>query len=138
MILFIERDTFTANSTTGKLYVGNVVGAPFCYTLEPPEGQMLIPEGTYPFKLIASPKFTEYYKYPFVVPVLQDVPGHSAEEIHIGNTAKDTLGCTLVGGSRAADSIQESEVAFFGLMHQVLSEYVADPNQVFSAIYSHS
>lgn len=95
MKLRLERDTFTAISTTGALFID---GAQFCWTLEPVVKDGLpgsaIPEGTYKIELYLSHHFRR------IMPLLVDVPNRSEIEIHWGNTADDTRGCILLGGSR--------------------------------------
>jgi Family of unknown function (DUF5675) len=119
MKILVERDTFTPLSTTGKL---SIDGAFFCYTLEPVRR---IPAGTYAALVELSPKWTTLRKYPFLVPLLQDVPGFTAIEIHIGNFPKDTEGCTLVGLDRSADAVLQSEDAFFQMMHRIAGALAA-------------
>ena len=85
----------------------------FCDTLEPPalekktsvskeailrsqqKAQTLkpfaIPEGRYAVVISYSPKKKEW------LPILLGVPLFQGIRIHVGNTAKDTLGCILVG-----------------------------------------
>ena len=101
-----KRNTYTI----GKL---SMDGAYFCDTLEPPalekktsvskeailrsqqKAQTLkpfaIPEGRYAVVLSYSPKKKEW------LPILLGVPLVPGIRIHAGNTAKDTLGCILVG-----------------------------------------
>jgi hypothetical protein len=128
VILAVERQIFTPRSTVGSLLVDGVF---FCYTLEPPkEGSpsLLIPTGTFEAVLAVSPKFTELYGYPFRVPLLANVPGRTEIEMHIGNGPPDTLGCTLLGLTKAADWVGESENAFFRLFHRL--------PETFSVVYS--
>jgi hypothetical protein len=86
-------------------------------TLEPPQGPKLITAGTYHVKKGYSPKHGR------IVPILQDVPGHTMIEMHIGNDAEDTLGCILVGMTGATDWIGYSEVAFEEFMKQTPEEF---------------
>ena len=101
-----KRNTYTI----GKL---SMDGAYFCDTLEPPalekktsvskeailrsqqKAQTLkpfaIPEGRYAVVISYSPKKKEW------LPILLGVPLFQGIRIHAGNTAKDTLGCILVG-----------------------------------------
>ncbi len=102
--LTVHRFLFSDKSTIGSLDVDGVFQ---CYTLEPATP---IPCGVYPLRLRESPKFQR------VVPHVDDVPGHTEIEIHIGNYPKDTHLCTLVGKSKGTDAVWESEQAFNELM----------------------
>lgn len=105
MILRIKRVALKPTYTIGKLYID---GEYFCDTLEDTVrdknkngkfdageykiyGQTAIPYGKYEVKWTYSPKYKRY------MPQLMDVPNFSGIRIHSGNTAKDTLGCILVG-----------------------------------------
>jgi len=112
----VDRDTYTAQSTTGLLSIGGVF---FCYTLEPPRG-VSIPAGTYPVTLYPSPKFGR------IMPLLVNVPGHSYVEIHWGNFPRDTEDCVMVGESRAPDEIGQSREAFAALF-PLIEQAVKDP-----------
>jgi hypothetical protein len=130
VILTVQRDTFTANSTTGEL---SIDGAFVCYTLEPrsdrSEGKpYCIPAGTYPATLVYSDKNG------FITPRLTDVPGFTDIEIHPGNFPSDTEGCTLVGESRGIDVVSSSRAAFADLMARLDGQqefnvtYIGGPN----------
>lgn len=75
-------------------------------------GITAIPAGKYRVVIVYSPHFK------MRVPLLQNVPGYSAIEIHPGNTAKDTLGCLLTGYKHGQDNITAgtSRAAFNDLM----------------------
>lgn len=62
-----------------------------------------IPTGRY--------KVTSYFspKHNAIVPLVNDVPGFEGIEIHIGNYAKDTDGCLLLGTGLAPDMITGSK-----------------------------
>ena len=67
-----------------------------CYTLEPPitsykGGPIAIPEGVYNVRPVWSVHNQR------AVPLLEDVDGRSAIEMHHGDFVPDTLGCILVG-----------------------------------------
>ena len=115
--LTLIRDTYTDKSTIGKL---SIDGGQFCETLELPRywnglenvhGECCILEGLYKIKLIESPK--RHY----TVPLLLDVPGRDAIEIHILNVPTDTEGCIGVGRARGVDRINDSTSAFHDLMY---------------------
>ena len=131
MELVIQRDTFTANSTTGLMSIDGVFQA---YTLEPRQDRSegkpyCIPAGTYRVTLELSPRFE------MVTPHLQDVPGFTEIEIHPGNFPADTEGCTLVGQSRGVDIVGSSRPAFFALMDklqgqtEITATYVGGPTE---------
>jgi len=100
MKLSVIPDTETEKSTISRLLVDGVIE---CYVLEPPDH---IPAGVYEIKLEHSERFGR------VMPFLQNVPGHTAIEIHYGNTVANTRGCLLVGVTKGADFVGESGVAF--------------------------
>ena len=119
MNLQVRRDLFSTISTQGELLID---GNHFCYTLEPPyktDGSKprAIPEGTYPLTIRWSPEFNKH------VPHVENVPGFTAIEQHIGNFPRDTKGCTLVGLLRGPDPnfIGQSLMAFTRLMARYMS-----------------
>ena len=44
------------------------------------------------------------------LPHIENVPGHTDDEIHIGNFRKDTAGCILPGTERSKDAQGEDDV----------------------------
>lgn len=74
----------------------------FCFTLEPPwkdnaNGQSCIPEGTYDCNIATNRKL---HSGQIVDETLEvQVPGRSGILFHIGNYARDTTGCILLGYS---------------------------------------
>lgn len=72
-----------------------------------------IPEGIYELDFSFSPKF--HYSCPIVL----DVPKRSGIRIHIGNHAKDSIGCILVGEKRSGLSIEHSTNAFRKLVEKL-------------------
>lgn len=127
-ILKVERDTYTKNSTIGRLYINEVF---FCDTLEDvckdlnKDGDLLdkdetkvygntaIPAGTYKFIINMSNRFKK------MMPLLLNVPGFEAIRIHFGNDKLSTDGCILVGLSRKVDFIGQSRDAFIKLMAEL-------------------
>ena len=112
MKVVVTREHVTDKSTTGSMYVDQAFQ---CFTLEPPPRvppakPRAIPAGTYPLTLRFS------LKHGRVVPHVENVPGFSQIEIHIGNFPKDTLACTLVGLVRGVDSVGSSASAFEPLL----------------------
>lgn len=120
-------------------------GKHLCYTLEPAyerEPHPAIPAGTYPLTLQPS---GEVYTWMcstltshetdgedintvanFVhdgIPLLENVPGRSGIEIHIGNFPKDTLGCTLTGSAQGKGTVTGSTVAYYKI-YPILREYI--------------
>lgn len=125
MNLKLNRYSKSAISNIGYL---SVDGVAICQTLENPsrheklDGITAIKAGVYEikFRRVLSPK-TEHYrsKYPWFTwhLELQGVPDFEYIYIHIGNTAKDTNGCILVGESAHIknNTISSSTSAFIDL-----------------------
>ena len=118
MQLQLIRKVFTDQSTIGELSVN---GAFECFTLEDKvrpvkiKGETAIPGGTYEVAVTFSNKFQKF------LPLLLDVPNFDGIRIHTGNTAKDTLGCILVGQGKGVDSISSSRLAFGPLFEKIQS-----------------
>ena len=116
MQLQLIRNVFTDQSTIGELSVN---GAFECFTLEDKvrpikiKGETAIPAGTYEVAVTFSNKFQKF------LPLLLDVPNFDGIRIHTGNTAKDTLGCILVGQGKGVDSISSSRLAFAPLFEKL-------------------
>ena len=118
--LLIIRDTFTENSTLGKLYLN---GESFCDTLELPyrdnqRSISCIPAGQYKVRLryaeeSASRKYTHL--------LVQDVPNRSYILFHRGNKPSHTRGCILVGQTRQQDFVGNSTLAMDLLMKEVIN-----------------
>lgn len=122
-----RRDTYTI----GKLYIDGVY---FCDTCEDTDrglkqslpasvnkamkryGATAIPVGRYQVTLkVQSQKFSKKKQYEFCngyLPRLINVPAFEGVLIHIGNTAKDTKGCILVGRNIKVGKVLESGVTF--------------------------
>ena len=128
-----RRDTYTI----GHFYID---GEYFCDTCEDKDrglrqdmplsviraikrkGITAIPTGRYRVTLdVKSPKFSQkkYEKmYGFCggyLPRLINVTGYDGVCIHVGNTAKDTDGCPLVGRNTRVGKVLESRVTFVKL-----------------------
>jgi hypothetical protein len=118
--LLIIRDTFTENSTIGKLFIN---GEFFCDTLENPyinneRNISCIPAGEYKVRLrLARESATRDYLHLLV----QDVKDRSYILFHRGNTAKDTRGCILVGQSREQDRVNNSRLAMELVIKEILN-----------------
>lgn len=65
-------------------------------------GETAIPTGTYTVKMTYS------QKYKRMMPEVLNVPGYSGIRIHSGNTAKDSLGCILLGRNTKVGMVTES------------------------------
>lgn len=125
-----RRETYTI----GRLYIDGVY---FCDTIEDKDrglsqslpasvnkamkkaGATAIPTGKYQVTLkVKSPKFSKKRQYDFCggyLPRLLNVPAFEGVLIHIGNTAKDTEGCLLVGRNTKVGKVLESGVTFRAL-----------------------
>jgi hypothetical protein len=125
-----RRETYTI----GKLYIDGVY---FCDTIEDKDrglmqslpasvnkamkkaGATAIPIGKYQVTLkVKSPKFSKKKQYDFCggfLPRLINVPAFEGVLIHIGNTAKDTEGCILVGRNTKVGKVLDSGVTFRAL-----------------------
>lgn len=135
-----RRDTYTI----GHLYID---GMYFCDTIEDKDrglrqdmqpsvisatkrkGVTAIPMGRYRVTLdVKSPKFSmkKYEKtYGFCegyLPRLINVPGFEGVLIHVGNTARDTDGCLLVGKNTRVGKVLESRVTFVKLYERLKEE----------------
>ena len=118
--LLIIRETFTEVSTIGNLYLN---GEWLCDTLELPyrdnqRSISCIPAGQYKVRLrTARESSTRDYLHLLV----KDVPDRDYILFHIGNSAKDTRGCVLVGIGREQDLVKNSTLAMGLLMKEILN-----------------
>ena len=132
--LTLKRIAKRPTYTIGRLYVE---GKYFCDTLEDtdrglrqslPEsvnkakkikGLTAIPTGKYRITLdVQSQRFSQvaFYKYcNGYLPRLLNVPAFDGVLIHVGNTAKDTEGCILVGENKAVGKVLNSRETFLRL-----------------------
>lgn len=101
-MLTLVRYTRTDEAILGSLYLN---GAFVCYTLE--NSAKAIPCGMYTVQNSKSPKFKRE------LPLLHNAQVQASRgiRIHVGNTAKDSQGCVLVGMGRNEDSLTESTPA---------------------------
>ena len=117
--------------TIGKMYID---GEYVCDTLEDKDrgltsnmsvaqicgvkvhGETAIPTGRYLVDMkTVSPRFGGRAQYQFCkgrLPRLCNTPGYQGVLIHIGNTAKDTEGCILVGENKEKGKVLNSTVTF--------------------------
>lgn len=134
MDLTLKRIARMETYTIGRLYID---GEYFCDTIEDKDrglkqslpasvnkamkryGATAIPVGRYQITLkIQSPKFSKKKQYEFCngyLPRLLNVPAFDGVLIHIGNTAKDTEGCLLVGRNTKVGKVLDSGVTFRAL-----------------------
>lgn len=128
----LQRKTLTSESTIGILDVfGEGV-----FTLEDPRrahkvfGETRIPAGCYRLELRDQGGMTQRYtaRFPDMhqgMIWLLNVPMFDYVYIHIGNWAKDTEGCILVGLARNKDMIRESKAAY-QLIYPKIVEAIQD------------
>ena len=132
MQLFLKRKWFSMESSIGEL---SIEGLAFrCFTLEDPVrdgpkiyGRTAIPAGTYRIIINKSGKFKR------LMPLLMGVPGFDGIRIHIGNTARETDGCILVGRTRGLDWIGHSRDAYDEL-YAILTAALDSGERVFITI----
>jgi hypothetical protein len=118
MLLDLNRFTEIKDATIGILTID---GQFECFTLEDVERKKkkakvtAIPCGTYPVKLTHSNKFSAKYKSLWLselVPLLTGVPNYTGIRIHMGQNARWSEGCILVGrwdtrhGAEISDSYE--------------------------------
>ena len=117
--LLLIRQIFTEESTAGTLYLN---GERVADTLENPyldnqRNISSIPSGQYKVRLrLARESATRDYLHLLV----QEVKDRSYILFHIGNTAKDTRGCILVGLSREQNRVNNSKLAMDLLIKEIL------------------
>jgi hypothetical protein len=132
MELKLVRETFTDNSTIGRLYNDDVF---LCFTLEDMTreadikipGRTSIPYGRYEVAITFSPKFK------CKMPILLNVPMFTFVRIHSGNDPDDTEACILVGLSKGKDMIFESRLAFVKVK-ELIGAKIAYDERVFITI----
>lgn len=77
------------------------------------DGKPKVPSGSYFCTLYDSPK------HGYKVFMLNDVPGATFIEIHIGNYNTDSDGCILLGERRSGDMIINSQLTFNKFMDRM-------------------
>ena len=118
--LLLIRDTFSKESTIGELFLN---GERICDTLENSwqdnqRNISCIPEGVYPVRLrLPRESATRDYMHLLV----KDVKDRDYILFHIGNTAKDTSGCILVGLGSQQDVVNNSRLAMDLLMKEIIN-----------------
>ena len=124
MKLTLKRIAFKEKYTIGRLYIDGVY---FCDTIEDKDrglnndmglaeimvkkryGETAIPTGHYEVEITYSPKYKR------MMPEIKDVKGFSGIRIHSGNTAKDTLGCLIVGKNTQVGMVTDSRKTYYKL-----------------------
>ena len=139
MELTLKRIARKPSYTIGRL---SIDGHPFCDTLEDTDrgltsrmseaqihgmkikGETAIPTGRYILDMkTVSPRFGGRTQYRFCkgrLPRLCNTPGFQGVLIHVGNTAKDTEGCILVGENKKVGQVVNSTITFrrlYELLH---------------------
>lgn len=131
MEINVKRIARKETYTIGKMYVD---GAYVCDTLEDKDrgltsnmsvaqicgvkvhGETAIPTGRYLVDMkTVSPRFGGRAQYQFCkgrLPRLCNTPGYQGVLIHIGNMAKDTEGCILVGENKEMGKVLNSTATF--------------------------
>ena len=117
MNIQLKRIAKKKTYTIGKLYIDGVY---FCDTIEDKDrglnqtmsindikkkkvyGKTAIPTGTYKLVIDYSNRFKKNMAH------ILNVPGYEGVRIHIGNSAKDTLGCIIVGKNKVVGKVLES------------------------------
>lgn len=130
MIITLRRIAMKDTYTIGKLYIDGVY---FCDTIEDKDrglddsmeeseirkkkvyGLTAIPLGTYKVEITYSPKFKKN------LPLLIGVKGFEGIRIHSGNTAKDSLGCIIVGRNKKVGMVLDSRATMTKLLKVLTS-----------------
>lgn len=134
MELYLKRIAKRDTYTIGKLYIDGVY---FCDTIEDRDRglrqdaayaankrlkvqhETAIPTGRYQVTLgVQSQRFKDKKAYAFCkgyLPRLLNVPCFDGVLIHIGNTAKDSSGCILVGENKIKGQVINSTQTFIRL-----------------------
>lgn len=121
MDILLKRIAKKETYTIGKLYIDNVY---FCDTIEDKDrglnqdmsindikkkkvyGETAIPTGTYSLIIDYSNRFKRRMAH------ILNVPGYEGIRIHTGNTAKDSLGCIIVGKNKVVSKVIESKITY--------------------------
>jgi Family of unknown function (DUF5675) len=117
VIIYVNRSQFTSESTIGRL---SVDALDFCWTLEDPfrlgpklYGETCIPSGFYDVTIDWSNRFQRR------MPHILGIPGFDGVRLHWGNKAVNTLGCVMVGYTKAENFIGDSRHAFNDLFEKM-------------------
>ncbi len=119
MELKLIRETFTEDSTIGKLFIDGIF---FCFTLEDKVREKkiksitAIAKGRYEVVISFSNRFQQ------LMPLLLNVPEFEGVRIHWGNYSKDTDGCILLGNTKGANMIGNSKATYAKFMKMLKKE----------------
>ena len=134
MDILVERLWKKDTYTIGKVYVN---GKYFCNSIEDKDrgltsdmpldeikkkkvyGETAIPSGRYKVVFTYSPKYKR------LMPLVENVKGFDGIRIHSGNTAKDSLGCILLGKNTKVGMVTESRVtcnSFYKLIEEAIKK----------------
>ncbi|MGL5731882.1 MAG: DUF5675 family protein [Bacteroidales bacterium] len=138
MLVNLKRVAKREDYTIGRLYID---GEYLCDTVEDKDrglkdsmplrdiqsikiyGETAIPTGTYNVVLnVVSPKFKDRSWAKCCngkLPRLEDVKGFDGVLFHVGNTAKDSLGCILLGENKVKGKVVNSTVTFERFMKRL-------------------
>lgn len=135
MNILLKRIAKKETYTIGKLYIDNVY---FCDTIEDKDrglnqnmsindikkkkvyGETAIPTGTYSLIIDYSNRFKRRMAH------ILNVPGYEGIRIHTGNTAKDSLGCIIVGKNKVVGKVVESKITYDKLFPLLEKAYKED------------
>jgi hypothetical protein len=128
MEIKLQRLTDNGTSTTGKITVDDLsfVTMEDTFREEKIAGETRIPAGKYRIKLRQWGSHCQKYRIKFLtihkgMLQIMDVPGFSDILMHIGNSARDTKGCILVGCKIENENlISGSTVAYLQLYQHIL------------------
>jgi hypothetical protein len=118
MEMTLKRRWLSPVASCGELYLDSDL-VPFCFTLELHEADdgtkpmEAIPLGRYHVKVAWSDHFARN------MPLLEQVPGRSAIEIHWGGKPANTKGCILVGYVHLVDQLLHTLAAFMALFPKI-------------------
>lgn len=113
MELKVIRETFTDESTIGRLFIDGVF---HCFTLEDKVRDVkiksitAIPKGRYELVINYSNRFKQ------LMPLLLNVPNFEGVRIHWGNYSSDSDGCILLGTTKSVNMVGNSRLAYSKLI----------------------
>ncbi len=116
MELKLIRETYTKDSTIGRLFINGVF---FCYTLEDAVREKKIKNitaidaGKYEVIINYSNRFKQ------LMPLLIGVKNYEGVRIHWGNYSKDTEGCLLLGSTKGVDFVGNSKKTYAVLLSKM-------------------